>query len=180
MLDLSANRLQDLPDTLLDDFDLIKEVRLSENMLSLMPNVSFNGFRYSIKELYLLGEDMNYVPLNQIGIMRNLRTVGLSAITKTQGQITEELFEDFAPGLEELKLVRFFYTMHMLTYLDFAITLTIASNQFMQGFLQGHCTVLWILAMDFADLMGTEDLDCRKVESTRWLKHRLRATLEGQ
>ena len=65
MLDLSANRLKDLPDTLLDDFDLIKEVILSENMLSLLPNVSFNGFRYSIKELYLLGEDMNYVPLNQ-------------------------------------------------------------------------------------------------------------------
>ena len=112
MLDLSANRLQDLPDTLLDDFDLIKEVRLSENMLSLMPNVSFNGFRYSIKELYLLGEDMNYVPLNQIGIMRNLRTVGLSAITKTQGQITEELFEDFAPGLEELKLVSYQIKIH--------------------------------------------------------------------
>ena len=42
---------------------------------------------------------------NQIGIMRNLRTVGLSAITAKQGRITEEQFEDFAPGLEELKLV---------------------------------------------------------------------------
>ena len=62
-LDLSANRLKDLPETLLDDFDLIKELKLSENMLSISPNVSFNGFRYSIKELYLLGEDMNYVPL---------------------------------------------------------------------------------------------------------------------
>ena len=70
-----------------------------------MPNVSFNGFRYSIKELYLLGEDMNAVPLNQIGIMRNLRTVGLSAITMAQGQITEDQFQEFAPGLEELKLV---------------------------------------------------------------------------
>ena len=42
---------------------------------------------------------------NQIGIMRNLRTVGLSAITATQGRITEDQFEDFAPGLEELRLV---------------------------------------------------------------------------
>ena len=86
MLDLSANRLQILPDALFDDFDLIKDLRLSENMLSLSPNVSFNGFRYSIKDLSMLGEDMNYVPLNQIGIMRNLRTVGLAAV-KQQGKL---------------------------------------------------------------------------------------------
>ena len=78
-------------------------LHFSDNMLSLSPNVSFNGFRYSIKDLDLLGEDMNYIPLNQIGIMRNLRTVGLSAVQR-QGKVTEDQFKDFAPGLEELSL----------------------------------------------------------------------------
>jgi Leucine-rich repeat (LRR) protein len=104
MVDLSANRLKDLPDTLFDDFDLIKKLKLSDNMLSLSPNVSFNGFRYTIKDLDLLGEDMHYVPINEIGIMRNLRTVGLAAV-KDYGQVTSDEFKDFAPGLEELSLV---------------------------------------------------------------------------
>ena len=29
-------------------------------------------------------------------------------------------------------------------------------------------------------LLGIAELDCRKVESTKWLKHKLRATLGGQ
>ena len=36
------------------------------------------------------------------------------------------------------------------------------------------------LAMGLADLMGIADLHCRKVESTKWLKHKLRATIGGQ
>ena len=39
---------------------------------------------------------------------------------------------------------------------------------------------LWILAMGLADILGIADLHCRKVESTKWLKHKLRATLGGQ
>jgi hypothetical protein len=34
--------------------------------------------------------------------------------------------------------------------------------------------------MGLADLRGIADLHCRKVESTKWLKHKLRATLGGQ
>ena len=34
--------------------------------------------------------------------------------------------------------------------------------------------------MGLADLLGIADLDCRKVESTKGLKHKLRATLGGQ
>ena len=34
--------------------------------------------------------------------------------------------------------------------------------------------------MGLADLLGNADLHCRKVESTKWLKHKLRATLGGQ
>ena len=33
--------------------------------------------------------------------------------------------------------------------------------------------------MGLADLLGMADLLCRKVESTKWLKHKLRATREG-
>jgi hypothetical protein len=40
--------------------------------------------------------------------------------------------------------------------------------------------VWWILAMGLADLLGIADLDCRKVEITKWLKHKLRTTLGGQ
>ncbi len=34
--------------------------------------------------------------------------------------------------------------------------------------------------MCLADLLGIADLDCGKVESTKWLKHKLRATFAGQ
>ena len=37
-----------------------------------------------------------------------------------------------------------------------------------------------ILAMGLADLWGIADLHCQKVESTKWLKHKLRAMLGGQ
>jgi hypothetical protein len=40
--------------------------------------------------------------------------------------------------------------------------------------------VWWILAIGLADLWGIADLHCRKVKSTKWLKHKLRATLGGQ
>ena len=36
-----------------------------------------------------------------------------------------------------------------------------------------YCTVWWILAMGLADLWGIANLHCRKVESTKWLKHKL-------
>ena len=40
--------------------------------------------------------------------------------------------------------------------------------------------VWWILAMGLADLLGIADMHCRKVESTKWLKYKLRATIGGQ
>ena len=45
------------------------------------------NFRYALKELNLLGEDMHYVPLEEIGIMRNLRSVGLSKV-RNYGAVT--------------------------------------------------------------------------------------------
>ena len=43
----------------------------------------------------------------------------------------------------------------------------------------GYSTVWWILAMGLADLLGIADLHCKKVESTKWLKHKLRYTIGG-
>ena len=40
--------------------------------------------RYTIKDLDLHGTEMAYVPFEEFGIMRNLRTVG---IAKTRGKI---------------------------------------------------------------------------------------------
>ena len=34
--------------------------------------------------------------------------------------------------------------------------------------------------MGLADLLGIADLHCRKVESTKWLKYKLRATIGGR
>ena len=34
--------------------------------------------------------------------------------------------------------------------------------------------------MGLVDLLGIADLDCRKFEITKWLKHKLTATLGGQ
>ena len=34
--------------------------------------------------------------------------------------------------------------------------------------------------MGLADLLGIADMHCRKVESTKWFKHKLRATLGSQ
>ncbi len=45
-LDLGANRLSELPEELFANFDLVRDLKLNDNMLSLSPNVTFNGFRY--------------------------------------------------------------------------------------------------------------------------------------
>ena len=48
---------------------------------------SFNlMIRYSLKDLDLLGQDMSYVPLQEIGVLKNLRTLGLAAV-KDFGQV---------------------------------------------------------------------------------------------
>ncbi len=47
---------------------------------------------------------MHYVPLEEIGIMRNLRVLGLSAV-KNYGAVNRGQFSEFAPSLEELNLV---------------------------------------------------------------------------
>ena len=48
-----------------------------------------------------------------------------------------------------------------------------------RGFSKGT-TVSWILAMGLADLLGFANLHCQKVESTKWLKHKVRAMIGGQ
>ena len=37
--------------------------------------------------------------------------------------------------------------------------------------------ILYCVAMGLADLLGIADLHCRKVESNKWLKHKLRASI---
>ena len=49
-----------------------------------------------------------------------------------------------------------------------------------QGVSQRYSTEWWILAMGLADLSGIADMHCQKVESTKWLKHKLRAMIGGQ
>ena len=43
-----------------------------------------------------------------------------------------------------------------------------------------YCTVWWILAMGLADLWGIADPNCLKVESTKWLNHKLRPVADGR
>ena len=44
-LDLSSNRLSFLPHNLFDDFDTIRKLSLSNNILAISPNISFSSFR---------------------------------------------------------------------------------------------------------------------------------------
>ena len=46
-------------------------------------------------------------------------------------------------------------------------------HSFAMNFNSGYCSVWWMLAMGLADLLGIADLHCQKVESTKWLKHKL-------
>lgn len=103
-LDLSSNRLSILPTNLFDDFDSIKRLSLSNNMLAVQPNISFTGFRYIIEELQLEGEHMRYVPMREMGIMRALRKVSVASV-RDYGNLRLSHFEDFPPGLEVLNLV---------------------------------------------------------------------------
>ena len=63
---------------------------MSDYLLPKLPNelrTYYSCLRYALKELNLLGEDMHYVPLEEIGIMRNLRSVGLSKV-RNYGSVT--------------------------------------------------------------------------------------------
>ena len=44
-LDLSSNRLSFLPTNVFEDFDMIRKLSVSNNMLALSPNISFSSFR---------------------------------------------------------------------------------------------------------------------------------------
>ena len=58
--------------------------------------------RYSLKDLDLLGQDMSYVPLQEIGVLKNLRTLGLAAV-KDFGQVRSWGYYVFSVG--EIKVV---------------------------------------------------------------------------
>ena len=45
---------------------------------------------------------------------------------------------------------------------------------------QGRWNHLGLLGPIFCQFLYFADLQCRKVESTKWLKHKLRATVGGQ
>ena len=53
-------------------------------------------------------------------------------------------------------------------------------HSFTMNFNSGYRSVWWMLAMGLADLLGIADLYCQKVESTKQLKHKLRATTGDQ
>ena len=103
-LDLSSNRLSILPASVFEDFDSIKKLTLSDNMLAISPNISFSGFRYTIEDLELQGDHMRYVPMREMGIMRALRKVGIASV-RDYGNLRLSQFEDFPPGLEVLNLI---------------------------------------------------------------------------
>jgi len=101
-LDLTNNRLKgDLPSELLADFDLIRVLKLDGNALDLAPNLTLNGFRYTIKELSLKGEDMKKLPLSEVSFLRSLRALSTTAVS---GDISEKSLSAFPPSLEELDL----------------------------------------------------------------------------
>lgn len=49
---------------------------------------------------------MTFIELKEIGTMRNLRSLGISQVKKSRDQlyVGQDVFQDLAPGLEELRL----------------------------------------------------------------------------
>ena len=72
-------------------------------MLALRPNNSFSSFKYSIEELELSGEHMQYVPMRELAVMKTLRKLSLASV-RDYGNLRLSQFEEFHPGLEELSL----------------------------------------------------------------------------
>jgi len=103
VLDMGSNHLSILSPSLLDDFDNIKQLRLGNNMLALRPNNTFSSFKYSIEELELSGEHMQYVPMRELAVMKTLRKLSLASV-RDYGNLRLSQFEEFHPGLEELSL----------------------------------------------------------------------------
>ena len=103
LLDMGSNHLSIISPSLLDDFDNIKQLRLGNNMLALRPNNSFSSFKYSIEELELSGEHMQYVPMRELAVMKTLRKLSLASV-RDYGNLRLSQFEEFHPGLEELSL----------------------------------------------------------------------------
>ena len=57
--------------------------------------------------------------------------------------------------------------------MQYHVKLLHVSIQITQGFLQGHCTVWWMLAMGLADLLGITDLHCRKYQMVKTQTYKL-------
>ena len=70
-----------------------------------MKNYTFNGFRNSLSDLSILGTSMTFMPLKEIGSLRNLRSLGISQVKQSRDHLNlgEDVFAEMAPGLEELR-----------------------------------------------------------------------------
>ena len=103
-LDFSSNSLTKLPKSIFEDFSYLRDFRIQENMLD-MSNYTFDGFRNSLSDLSILGTSMTFMPLKEVGSMRNLRSLGISQVKKSRDQlyVGTDVFTDLAPGLEELR-----------------------------------------------------------------------------
>ena len=103
-LDFSANSLTKLPMSIFEDFSNLRDFRIQENMLD-MKNYTFNGFRNSLSDLSILGTSMTFMPLKEIGSLRNLRSLGISQVKQSRDHLNlgEDVFAEMAPGLEELR-----------------------------------------------------------------------------
>ena len=68
------------------------------------------------------------------------------------------------------------------TFVLFSVThfILVRNHVKLRGFSKDTLLFWWILAMGLADLLGIADLHCPKIESTKWLKLKLRATIGGQ
>ncbi|XP_023332215.1 chaoptin, partial [Eurytemora carolleeae] len=103
-LNLASNRLSILPYNVFEDFDSIRKIDLSDNVLAISPNYTFSEFRYALLDLDLSGDLMRHVPSREIGLLRNLRHLSLPSL-HSYGNLRLSQFEDFPPGLEEISLV---------------------------------------------------------------------------
>lgn len=85
---------------------------MENNMLTFSPNSTFSGFAYTLRDLDLSGQDMGEIQMQEVGSLRNLRTVSLPPI-KSPGHVNQLLlfFQAFTCDL-----------CHKKTQIQFEIT----------------------------------------------------------
>ncbi|KAJ6640078.1 Chaoptin, partial [Pseudolycoriella hygida] len=105
ILDLSANNISSLPDSVFDNFDVFRILNLRDNRIKVLHAAEmFNGFQYTLIKLDLSGETNPLISLQELRRMRNLRSLSVTKLSTKN--LSPDDFLEFGLELEDLKITR--------------------------------------------------------------------------